>query len=166
MTHAEGIEWDYVIVGSGAGGGTLAARLAEAGMRVFLLEAGGDPRTAQGPRLPDDYEVPGFHAFACENDAMSWNFRVRHYANEARQARDPKYDAARQLITGNKVCGGFIAGCTQLYEGVERLFGPLADWTGNEISNAVTDKFEALFIVTVNKFRQLMRCWILTVVFR
>jgi choline dehydrogenase-like flavoprotein len=28
-------EWDYVIVGSGAGGGTLAARLAEAGMRVL-----------------------------------------------------------------------------------------------------------------------------------
>ena len=27
----EGLEWDYVIVGSGAGGGTLAARLAEAG---------------------------------------------------------------------------------------------------------------------------------------
>ena len=36
-------EWDYVIVGSGAGGGTLAARLVEAGMRVFLIEAGGDP---------------------------------------------------------------------------------------------------------------------------
>jgi choline dehydrogenase-like flavoprotein len=34
--------WGYVIVGSGAGGGTLAARLAESGRRVFLLEAGGD----------------------------------------------------------------------------------------------------------------------------
>ncbi|HEY8975098.1 MAG TPA: FAD-binding protein, partial [Burkholderiaceae bacterium] len=34
-------DWDVVIVGSGAGGGTLAARLAECGLRVFLLEAGG-----------------------------------------------------------------------------------------------------------------------------
>ena len=47
---AEGLEWDYVIVGSGAGGGTLAARLAEAGMRVFLLEAGGDPRASDAAR--------------------------------------------------------------------------------------------------------------------
>jgi choline dehydrogenase-like flavoprotein len=88
-------EWDYVIVGSGPGGGPLAARLAEAGMRVFLLEAGGDPRAEAGVRLPDDYRVPCFHAFACENPAMSWGFEVRHYSEEARQARDFKYDAAR-----------------------------------------------------------------------
>ena len=40
MDDAVARDWDYVIVGSGAGGGTLAARLAEAGMRVFLIEAG------------------------------------------------------------------------------------------------------------------------------
>ena len=110
MSHAEGLEWDYVIVGSGAGGGTLAARLVEAGMRVFLLEAGGDPRTAQAPRLPDDYDVPGFHAFACENDAMSWNFQVRHYASEARQARDPKYSATRQGVLYPRAAA--LGGCT------------------------------------------------------
>ena len=97
MTESLGAadEWDYIIVGSGPGGGPLAARLAESGMRVFLLEAGGDPRADGGERLPDDYRVPCFHAFACENPAMSWDFDVRHYANEARQARDFKYDAAR-----------------------------------------------------------------------
>ena len=110
MSHAEGLEWDYVIVGSGAGGGTLAARLVEAGMRVFLLEAGGDPRTTQAPRLPDDYDVPGFHAFACENDAMSWNFQVRHYASEARQARDPKYSATRQGVLYPRAAA--LGGCT------------------------------------------------------
>lgn len=91
MAGAEAAQWDYVIVGSGAAGGTLAARLAESGMRVCVLEAGGDPLASSAARLPEDYDVPGFHAFACENPAMSWNFQVRHYADEARQARDPKY---------------------------------------------------------------------------
>src|SRR4030095_12131553 len=77
-----GTDPEFVVVGSGAGGGTLAARLAEAGRRVTLLEAGGDPRQLQGGdpvdphgnRLPDDYDVPVFHAMASENKAMAWNF--------------------------------------------------------------------------------------------
>ncbi len=101
-------DWDYVIVGSGAGGGTLAARLAEAGMRVFLIEAGGDPRSGDG-RLPDDYDVPAFHAYACENPAMSWNFRVRHYADETQQARDWKY-APGQGVLYPRASG--LGGCT------------------------------------------------------
>jgi len=35
-------ECHYVVVGSGAAGGMLAARLAEAGMRLVSLEASGD----------------------------------------------------------------------------------------------------------------------------
>jgi len=65
MSPALESDCDYVIIGSGAGGGTLAARLAEAGMRVVLLEAGGDPHDS-GPRMPDEYDVPAFHTFASE----------------------------------------------------------------------------------------------------
>jgi choline dehydrogenase-like flavoprotein len=79
---------DYVVVGSGAGGGTLAARLAEAGKRVVVLEAGGDTREAPG--LPEDYDVPAFHPMASENPALRWDFFVRHYADPARQQQDSK----------------------------------------------------------------------------
>ena len=100
--------WDYVIVGSGAGGSTLAARLVEGGARVFVIEAGGDPRGAAA-RLPDDYDVPAFHAFACENEAIAWNFRVRHYADEGQQARDPKYEPGRGVLYPRAAA---LGGCT------------------------------------------------------
>ena len=109
MASAEGLEWDYVIVGSGAGGGTLAARLVESGMRVFVIEAGGDPLAMRSGRLPDDYDVPGFHAFACENAAMSWNFQVRHYADDAQQARDLKCDARQGVLYPRAAA---LGGCT------------------------------------------------------
>jgi choline dehydrogenase-like flavoprotein len=38
MAHAE---WDVIVVGSGAGGGIVASRLAGRGFRVLLIEAGG-----------------------------------------------------------------------------------------------------------------------------
>jgi len=113
---------EYIVVGSGAGGGTVAARLAEAGRKVILLEAGDDPKELAGAdavskegRLPCDYDVPAFHAFASENDAMKWDYFVRHYADLETQKLDPKYSAD---YDGRPVDGvlypraGTLGGCT------------------------------------------------------
>lgn len=131
---------EYVVVGSGAGGGTLAARLAESGRSVVLLEAGGDPRQLRGGdpvdpggnRLPDDYDVPAFHGFAAENDAISWDFFVRHYGNDDRQRRDPKYRASWD---GKPVDGvlypraGTLGGCTA-HNAMIMVYPHGADWDG------------------------------------
>ncbi|OGE56574.1 hypothetical protein PENARI_c003G05530 [Penicillium arizonense] len=76
--------YEYVVVGSGAGGGPLAARLALAGHKTLLIEAGDD----QGHNV--NYTVPAFSAKASEDEAMAWNFFVRHYADNDRQALDYK----------------------------------------------------------------------------
>ena len=68
----------------------MAARLAEAGHSVLVLEAGGDPVEAN-PDTEADYKVPAFHPFATENADMRWDFFVRHYDDDERQRRDPKY---------------------------------------------------------------------------
>ena len=122
-----GLEWDYVVVGSGAGGGTLAARLVEAGMRVCVLEAGGDACRSEAQRLPDDYEVPGFHAFSCENPAMSWDFQVRHYDDEVQQSRDHKYDARRGGVCYPR--GATLGGSTA-HNAMIFMLPHESDWNG------------------------------------
>jgi choline dehydrogenase-like flavoprotein len=103
-------QYEYIVVGSGAGGGTVAARLAEAGRSVLLLEAGGDPCALTDSRLPEDYQVPAFHAFAAENPGMRWDFFVRHYADEQRQRKDRKYSPEKGGVLYPRA--GALGGCT------------------------------------------------------
>lgn len=164
---------DYIVVGSGAGGGTVAARLAEAGSSVILVEAGGDPRELQGGdpicpstnRLPEDYDVPAFHAFASENDAMKWDFFVRHYCDEGLQASDWKY--VRE-IDGKKVDGvlypraGTLGGCTA--HNAQILVYPdnsdweyIADLTGDDSWRA--ERMRAYFERLENCHHRPVRRW-------
>jgi choline dehydrogenase len=140
-------EYEYIVVGSGAGGGTVAARLAEAGHSVLLMEAGGDPRDLSGgdpldpttDRLPQDYDIPCFHPFASENDAMKWDFFVRHYSDDVRQRKDPKY---REQWNGHRVDGvlypraGTLGGCTA-HNAMILVYPHDADW--DEIAKLTGD---------------------------
>jgi choline dehydrogenase len=112
------LDCEYVVVGSGAGGGTVASRLAQAGRSVVLLEAGGDPRKLKSGdpilpdanRLPTDYDVPAFHAFASENSAIKWDFYVRHYSDDNQQRLDPKYCEEQGGVLYPRA--GALGGCT------------------------------------------------------
>ena len=138
---------EYIVVGSGAGGGTVAARLAESGFRVLLLEAGGDPRKLQGAdpqsagrnALPEDYDVPAFHSLATENEALRWDFFVRHYKDDARQHQDPKFCAT---FNERKVDGilypraGTLGGCTA-HNAMIFVYPHNSDW--NQIADITGD---------------------------
>lgn len=57
-------EYDYIIIGSGPGGGPLASNLAKANYSVLLLEAG------------DDSSVTGADPYP---PSITWDFFVSHY---------------------------------------------------------------------------------------
>lgn len=61
---AQATEYDYVVVGSGPGGGTLAANLAKAGYSVFLIEAG---------------DTSAGNGFGDYTPTVTWDFFVNHY---------------------------------------------------------------------------------------
>ncbi|GJC97842.1 choline dehydrogenase [Colletotrichum higginsianum] len=67
--------YDYVVVGSGPGGGPLAANLARAGFKTLLLEAGDDESAA---------EVTNVMALTNTADTtnMTWTYWVRHYDDD------------------------------------------------------------------------------------
>ena len=103
--------YDYVIVGSGAGGGPLAANLAKAGFTVLVLEAGGDPCSEdETGRLM--YEVPIFHGLSTEYPACAWDYYVRHYSDDAQQARDSKRVSRDGQDTVWYPRAGTLGGCT------------------------------------------------------
>lgn len=105
----DGFDCDYIVVGSGAGGGTVAARLAEAGMDVILLEAGGDPVAEGAERFPCDYRIPAFHPLASENPAMAWDYFVEHYSDVAQAERDWKRCERKGVFYPR---AGTLGGCT------------------------------------------------------
>ncbi len=120
-------EFDYIVVGSGAGGGPVAVNLAKAGYRVLLLEAGG----IEGGK---DYSVPINHGRSTENERMAWSFFVKHYSDPKLQQQDSKYDQEKGGILYPRA--GTLGGCTA-HNAMITLYPDNEDW--QNIVNVTND---------------------------
>lgn len=117
---------DFIVVGSGAGGGPLAANLAKAGFQVILLEAGGDPCSEdETGRLM--YEVPIFHGLSTEYPACAWNYFVQHYSDLRKQQKDSKFVAAENGVWYPRA--GTLGGCTA-HNAMITVLPQASDWDG------------------------------------
>ncbi|KAH9203884.1 hypothetical protein DL95DRAFT_499884 [Leptodontidium sp. 2 PMI_412] len=65
--------FDYVVVGSGPGGGPLACNLARAGFKTLLLEAGEDESALVATKALYLASAPG------NGERLTWSYWVRHY---------------------------------------------------------------------------------------
>lgn len=134
-------DYDYIVVGSGAGGGPLACRLAIAGFRTLLIEAGDD----QGKNI--NYTVPGYQAAVTQDPKLRWDIFVNHYQDQDRAKRDPKYTYEttpfnfftsvdnEPIPSGAKEKGilypraGTLGGCVS-HNALIWITGQASDWNG------------------------------------
>jgi choline dehydrogenase-like flavoprotein len=119
MPAEQQAQFDYIIVGSGAGGGPVAANLASAGFKVLLIEAGYEYKDL-------NYDVPAFHGQATQDAEMRWDFFVEHYSDPARNTA--RYDS--KYVDGKGVLyprAGTLGGCTG-HHALITIYPHNSDW--------------------------------------
>lgn len=76
--------YDYIVVGSGPGGGPLAVNLATAGYTVLLLEAG------QNHTDGVNQQIPAFFGEAQNDEEQGWWFYTKNYGDQSKSSRSSK----------------------------------------------------------------------------
>ncbi|KAK0625454.1 hypothetical protein B0T17DRAFT_617544 [Bombardia bombarda] len=107
VAAAEEPSYDYIVVGSGPGGGPLACDLARAGYSTLLIEAGGDE--GENPTYAD---LANFNE-AANDEATRWDFWVKH-------SDDPERELKFGHTTWDTGDGTFYVG-TEPPEGAKHL---------------------------------------------
>ncbi|KAK4098419.1 GMC oxidoreductase [Parathielavia hyrcaniae] len=94
-SKCNGTVYDYVVVGSGPGGGTVASNLARAGHSVLLIEAGRD--------ASDDVSTYVNALYYPQTLDLQWSFWAKHH-------EDPEVEGRYRLLTWTLPDGSFWIG--------------------------------------------------------
>ncbi|KAJ7184484.1 putative choline dehydrogenase [Mycena filopes] len=117
--------FDFVVVGSGAGGGPLAARLAENGFSVFLVDTGDDVNTY-------NTMLPAYWGRATEDPKTELAYNIKEYS--APDSRIAWYPRARALggSTIHNAMINIIAGSRSDFDGIADTFKD-PSWSRNNM---------------------------------
>jgi choline dehydrogenase len=132
---------DFIIVGAGAGGAPLAARLAERGYTVLVVEMGPEkPPPPAGVKV-EPTEVPLLHIESTEDERLSLRFFVQHFDDDPDRSQDPKVHLPENARRDER--GIFypraqgVGGCT-IHNAMITVCGLSEDW--DEIAEATEDE--------------------------
>jgi choline dehydrogenase len=114
-------EFEYIVIGSGAGGGPVAANLAKAGKHVLLLEAGGD---GKNPQSLFKYAVPG--SDPRKDIELGWSYWVNSRAGAADRQKQHFYVPGKGIYYPR---GTSIGGSTAV-NAMIALYPDNDDWDG------------------------------------
>ncbi|KAJ4028878.1 hypothetical protein NW761_014874 [Fusarium oxysporum] len=89
--------YDYIVVGSGPGGGPLAAHLAQTGYKTLLLGAGDDESADSESQILAWARAIGI------SESLSWSFWARHYDDDELEKKNQHL--VWTLPTGDKWVG-------------------------------------------------------------
>ena len=91
---------DFIVVGGGAGGAPLAARLAERGFQVLMIEMGPKKPPREQDSCIDPTEVPLLHGETTEDKRHSLRYFVNHFSG-VREERNPRRHQPSELDREN-----------------------------------------------------------------
>ncbi|KAF7361223.1 Choline dehydrogenase [Mycena sanguinolenta] len=132
---ASSAEYDYIVVGAGAGGGPLASRLAINGYKVLLMDAGHYV-------LNDNTTIPLYLARSNEDPQMALDYEVAHYPPGA-QANVTMWYPRGSALGGSTAMNALIHLRPHDYD-LDKMASELNDssWSSTSMRSYLTDKIE------------------------
>ncbi|KAJ6610435.1 hypothetical protein B0H10DRAFT_2060795 [Mycena sp. CBHHK59/15] len=128
-------EYDYIVVGAGAGGGPLASRLAINGFKVLLMDAGHYV-------FNDNTTIPLYLARSNEDPQMALDYEVAHYP-PAGPANVTMWYPRGSALGGSTAMNALIHLRPHDYD-LDKMATELKDdsWSASSMRKYLTDKIE------------------------